>query len=124
MQPATVDVPVHIVEAIESSQLRATLKGNVDAIRQIAWSPDGKTLASNSGIEGEIKLWDVAGQKERAELRCDLGMSYGLAFTTDGKTLAIAHYKNKRDDKTGVTGGISLWDVATGKRTGLLQHTP
>jgi WD40 repeat protein len=50
-----------------------------------------------------------------------LGHSYGLAFTPDGETLALGHWKN--DPKADSTGGISLWNVATGERKGLLQHT-
>jgi len=120
VQPTTVDVPVHVIEAVESSQLSATLKGHEEFIWQIAWSPDGKTLASLSCTKGEIKLWDVAERKERTTLHSDLGDSYGMAFTPDGKSLVVGHYKS--DASAGPTGGISLWSVATGERTGLLQH--
>ena len=115
-------MPVRVIEAVESSQLKATLKGHANGVWQVAWSPDGKTLASVGLTEGEIKLWDAAERKERVTLRSDLGMSYGMAFTPDGKTLAVGHFKS--DLKAGPTGGISLWNVATGQRIGLLQHTP
>jgi WD40 repeat protein len=121
-RPATVEVPVHVIEAVESPQLTATLKGHEDFIWQVAWSPDGKTLATLSSVKGVVKLWDVAHRKERATLQSDLGDSYSLAFTPDGKTLAVGHHKN--DAKAGPSGGIALWDVATGKHNGLLQHTP
>ena len=122
VQPATVEVPVQVIEAVESAQLKATLKGHEEFVWQLAWAPDGKTLATLSSVNGEVKLWDVAERKERKTLRSDLGASYGLAFTPDCKTLVLGHHKN--DAKAGPTGGISLWDVATGERTGLLQHTP
>lgn len=122
VQPVTVDVPVHVIEAADSPQLRATLKGDENPVWQVAWAPDGKTLASLSTINGEVKLWDVAARKERATLRSDLGNSYSLAFTPDGKTLVVGY--QKRDAKTGLIGGIALWDVATGQRKTLLQHTP
>src|SRR5262249_36930926 len=89
---------------------------------QVAWAPGGKTLAALSIVGGEVKLWDVAARKERATLRGELGDSYGMAFTPDGKTLAVGHWRNEA--KAGPTGGISLWDVATGQRRGLLQHQP
>jgi WD40 repeat protein len=116
-----VEVPVHIIEAVESSQLSATLKGHEEGIWQVAWAPDGKTLASLSTARSEVKLWDVAERKDRATLRSDLGDSYGLAFTPDGRSLVVGHYKH--DAKAGPTGGITLWNVATGERTGLLQHS-
>src|SRR5437867_4212543 len=93
VKPATVEVPVQIIDATPTPQLIATLKGHEDYISQVAWSPDGKTLVSLSSIKGEVKLWDVASRKERAILRCDLGDSYGLAFTPDGKTLMVGHSK-------------------------------
>jgi WD40 repeat protein len=117
-----VAVPVHVIEAAVSPQLLTTLQGHENAVWQVAWAPDGKTLASLSNATGEVKLWDVAARQERATLTSDLGSSYSLALTPDGRTLVLGQYKN--DAKTGPSGGISLWDTATGQRKGLLQHTP
>jgi WD40 repeat protein len=122
VKPATVEVPVRVIEAVESPQLVATLKGHENSIWQVAWLPDGKTLASLSTINAEVKLWGLAERKERTTLHSQLGDSYSLAFTPDGKTLALAHWKD--DPKAGPTGRISLWDPATGERKGLLQHEP
>jgi WD40 repeat protein len=122
VQPATVEVPVQVLEAVESPQHTATLNGHEDAVWQVAWAPDGKTLATLAIVQGEVKLWNVAERKELRTLKSDLGDSYSLAFSPDGKTLVVGHYRN--DAKAGPTGGISLWDVATGQRKGLLQHTP
>ena len=115
-------MPVHVIEAVESAQLTATLKGHEDNVWQVAWAPNSKTLATLSNVSGEVKLWDVPERKERATLHSDLGSSYGLAFTPDGKSLVVGYYKD--DAKAGPTGGIALWDLATVKRSGLLQHTP
>jgi WD40 repeat protein len=120
VQPATVEVPVHLIEAVESARLTATLKGHEDAVSQVAWARDGNTLATLSIGKGEVKLWQVAERKERATLRSDVGNSYSLAFTPDGKALVLGHHKS--DVKAGPTGGISIWDVATAKQKGLLQH--
>ena len=62
-------MPVHVIEAVEAPQLRATLKGHEDSVWQVAWAPDGKTLATLSIVKGEVKLWNVAERKERATLR-------------------------------------------------------
>jgi Tol biopolymer transport system component len=120
VRPATVEVPVHVIKAVDSPQLCATLKGHEDAVWQVAWAPDGKTLASLSIDKGLVKLWDVAARKQRATLGSDLGNSYSMAFTPDGKTLILGHHKY--DAKSSLTGSISLWDLASGQRKGLLQH--
>jgi WD40 repeat protein len=86
----------------------------------VAWARDGKTLASLSSVKGEVKLWDIAERKERATLRSDLGASYSLAFTPDSLTLVVGHHQNNA--KAGPSGGIALWDAATGQRKGFLQH--
>ena len=79
----------------------------------MAFSPDGKTLASGSS-DRTIKLWDVATGKEQATLKGHTGCVYSVAFSPDGKTLASGS-----EDKT-----IKLWDVETGKEQATLKgHT-
>src|SRR2546428_3577989 len=58
-----------------------------DWVLSVAFSPDGKTLASGSG-DNTVKLWEVS---TGTELRTLKGHSYGVvsvAFSPDGKTLA------------------------------------
>ena len=90
-----------------------TLGGHPDFVYSVAFSPDGKTLASGSG-DNTIKLWDVPTGKEQATLKGHTGWVTSVAFSPDGKTLASGSW-----DKT-----IKLWDVATGKELATLQgHT-
>src|SRR5262245_32230740 len=63
-----------------------TLRFRPPALFEVAWSPDGKTLAS-SGYRRPIRLWDVATGKEirRFDMK---GTATVLAWSPDGKMLA------------------------------------
>src|SRR5262249_9215310 len=55
----------------------------------LAWSPDGKTLASCGGSSPTVMLWDVPhGLRQPALLRVPSD-ALCVAFSPDGKTLAV-----------------------------------
>jgi WD40 repeat protein len=70
----------------------------------VAFSPDGKTLASASR-DKTIKVWDAHSGQERATLKGHTEEVHCVAFSPDGKTLASA----------GGDGTIKLWDVKVGR---------
>jgi len=80
----------------------------------LAYSPDGKTLASGSK---EIKIWEMATWKEQITLKAETkGYYHSLVFSPDGRTLAAGNTKDRV---------IILWDMATGKqRASLTVPTP
>ena len=80
-------------------------------VLSVAYSPDGKALAS--GSQGEtIKLWDVATGKNIATLGNQISWVDSLAFTPDGKVLVSSGNLRNLNNNT-----IMLWDVK-GRRTG------
>lgn len=94
----------------EEPRLRDTLQGNTGYVFALAFSPDGKTLASGS-TESTIQLWDVASGKKTVALQGHANRIYTVAFSPDGKTLASGSA-----DST-----IRLWELATGKTTATLK---
>ncbi len=84
-------------------QLEKFLRGHSDWVSNVAFSPDGKTLASGSA-DNTIILWDVASRQPIGQpLSAHSDYVLSVAFSPDGKTLASAS-----NDQT-----IILWDVAS-----------
>jgi WD40 repeat protein len=115
------DHVVDLWDAASGKKLQ-TLQGHTATIFRLAFSPDGKTLASiatdwgpgqENAVLGQIKLWDVAMGKERVTLKGLPGLGLCLAFSSDGKTLATSSANDLGKGKYEDT--VKLWDVDTGK---------
>src|SRR5260370_30411832 len=63
------------------------LKGHTALIYHVAFSPDGKLLAT-AGFDNLIKLWEWPSGKEVRTLTGHTGPVYCVAFHPNGSTLA------------------------------------
>jgi WD40 repeat protein len=96
----------------QEAKPRATLQGHTREVLSLAFSADGKILASGSADQS-AKLWDVATGANTTTLK-EAG-AYGwctVALSPDGKTLASGSGGNK----------IKLWELASGKSTTILNR--
>jgi hypothetical protein len=111
-KPGAEDHVVRLWDAATGKEIR-TFKGHKGVIQSVAFSPDGKLLASGSCDE-TVKLWDVGSGKTVHILRGHTHLVNVVAFSPDGKRLASASV-----DKT-----VRVWEVATGKEVRSLEgHT-
>ena len=90
---------------VSTGQTVATITGHGRGIRKVAFSRDGKLLASG-GTDNTIKIWDVATQKELRTFTGHTSPIESIDFSPDGRLLASAS-----DD-----GSTFLWDTQTGEQ--------
>jgi WD40 repeat protein len=89
-----------------------TALASKEYITSLAFSPDGKTLASAAGFaESDIRLWDVATGKQSGQLEGHGSWVSSLVFWPDGKRLA-----SSCADQT-----IRIWDVTSQKVVDVLR---
>ena len=100
---------------VATAKAGAKLTGHTDWVLALAFSPDGKSLASG-GYDGTAKIWDVATGKKLLDVPAraaampnqpppEANTVMSLAFSPDGKTLAVGgsdtliHLLNAADGK-------------------------
>jgi WD40 repeat protein len=79
---------IRLWDAVTGKSLGACI-GHKQAVRSIAYSPDGKTLASSSD-DSSLKLWNVETLQELLTIHLDDGPVSNLRFSPDGTLLATA----------------------------------
>src|SRR5262245_61534422 len=82
-----------------------SLRGHVDYVGRIAWSSDGRLLASPSADQ-TIRLWDFETGECLRTLFGHTDVAYAVAFDSSGQVLASA----------GLDECVMLWSTATGNR--------
>jgi WD40 repeat protein len=89
---------------VASGKVTHTLGKDQEYLANVAFSPDGKTLATIGW--NDVRFWDTASGRERCRAKGVANFGVQVAFAPDSRTLATAERHS---------GAIHLWDVDTGR---------
>ncbi len=81
-----------------------TLEGHQNTVRSVAFSPDGRYLATGS-VDATIKLWEVDAAREARTLAGHKDIVTAVAFSPDSRYLASA----------GIDETVRIWEVGTAR---------
>jgi WD40 repeat protein len=96
--PTSFGDTVRVWDAETTNEVLA-LKGHTRQVTSVAFSPDGKRLASAS-YDKTVKVWDAQTGEELLSLK-DTVIARSVAFSPDGHRLAAGSYE----------GAVTIWDA-------------
>lgn len=129
---AELEVDIHLVDSVSGARRRLLkgLRARLDTTRftldgriavpgalNAVFSPDGCMVAAG-GVDGTVRLWEVATGQERLRMAGHQGQVFAVAFSPDGRQLASA----------AADGTVLIWDVTgltpTQRRAAAAQADP
>ena len=97
----------------------AVLHGHTGVVSELAFTADGRRLASASQSgragdtgDGTVRIWEVGRQADTSVLRGHTSYIYPVAYSPDGRWIASGSWDNT----------VRLWDAATGESCAILPH--
>jgi eukaryotic-like serine/threonine-protein kinase len=96
---------------VGSGQLIRSLAGPTDGVICVAYSPDGRSIATGGGSDNAVRLWDAVSGALVRTLRGHSGRVGSVAFSPGGRRIA----------STGSDETIKVWETATGRELRTLR---
>jgi WD40 repeat protein len=93
----------------QTGRLVYDLRGHTACVWSVAFSPDGRRLATAAGkringVRGDVRIWDLTTGKELMQLQDHDGTVFGVGFSADGRWFGTA----------GADGKVRVWDIGPG----------
>lgn len=96
----------------ESGKLLRTLQGSGRGITALAWSPDGREIASASwnvskerGVWGIVEIWDAESGQSLRQLEYGAKPLVSIAYSPDGRYLAVGSWEVQKT--------VAVWETQT-----------
>jgi WD40 repeat protein len=107
-----------LVYDVGTWELVRRVDGFLDGVWSVAWSPDGRRLATGSGVYksggfGEVRVWDTDAWAPVAQLRGHTDCVWSVAFSPAGRRLASAAGRYFNSNKR--AGELIVWDLEAGQ---------
>ncbi|MFT5426954.1 MAG: WD40 repeat protein [Gammaproteobacteria bacterium] len=100
---------------LETKTKTLTLEGHEDAVTEVDYSPDGKTILTGS-FDGTSRIWDAETGQEKFILKGHSSPQFRALFSPDGTWVATSTATSDLEvDK----GSVQLWNANTGE----LKHS-